>query len=251
MDGEVAKELLNDENVKELLEILQKYKQQKRTEGILESVEYVQQLENTLTGMMEQLTNMRVELNDMRVQNQYLLRKADWTVKDTLVGSVEKMEVRVQELHRKLDHAKEQIKENAKNTLDSMKMYGKKSLKKVTDVLGIRDVLQNLCRQIDRTLGMLDALTEDVEQCKVDAKQEQKNQDTEQKEQAVASETLGTYQEEMEKFMASQVSEGIHYKTNAEAFEDFKQYYDKRLKMAGAVGKQIESKVVVKDVVKR
>ncbi|MCM1160737.1 MAG: hypothetical protein NC412_05895 [Roseburia sp.] len=251
MDGEVAKELLNDENVKELLELLQKYKQREQAMDILESVEYVQQLENTLTGMMEQLTNMRVELNNMRVQNQYLLRKADWTVKGTLVESVEKMEVRVQELHRKLDHAKEQIKENAKNTLDSIKMYGKKSLKKVTDVLGIRDVLQNLCRQIDRTLGMLDALTEDVEQCKVDAKQEEKNQDTEQKEQAVTSETLGTYQEEMEKFMASQVSEGIHYETNAEAFEDFKQYYDKRLKVAEAAGKQREPKVIVEDAVKR
>lgn len=251
MDGEVAKELLNDENVKELLELLQKYKQREQAEGIVQSVEYVQQLENTLAGMMEQLTKMKAELDDMRVQNQYLVRKADWTVKDTLVENVEKMEVRVQGLHRKLDHAKEQIKENAKNTLESIKMYGKKSLKKVTDVLGIRDVLQNLCRQIDRTLGMLDALTEDVEQSKVDAKQEQKNQDTEQKEQAVASETLGIYQEELEKFMASQVSEGIHYETNAEVFEDFKQYYDKRLKVAGTVGKPIEPKVVVEDVVKR
>ncbi len=107
MDGKVVKELLNDENVRELLELLQKYKQREQAEEIVQSVEYVQQLENILAGMMEQLTKMKAELDDMRVQNQYLVRKADWTVRDTLVSNVEKMEVRVQELHKKLDHAKE------------------------------------------------------------------------------------------------------------------------------------------------
>ncbi len=68
---------------------------------------------------------MKLELNDMCVQNQYLVRKADWTVRDTLVSNVEKMEVRVQEIHKKLDHAKEQIKENAKNTLGTVCLLSK------------------------------------------------------------------------------------------------------------------------------
>lgn len=44
----------------------------------------------------------------------------------------------------------------------------------------------------------------------------------------------------MQKFMDARVAEGVKYKTNAEAFEDFKQYYDKRLKVAGNAGLQVE-----------
>ena len=55
----------------------------------------------------------------------------------------------------------------------------------------------------------------------------------------------------MQKFMAARVAEGVQYKTNAEAFEDFKQYYDKRLKMAGAAGKKVEPQKVVEEGLRR
>lgn len=56
---------------------------------------------------------------------------------------------------------------------------------------------------------------------------------------AVDNETvqpLGTYEEEMQRFTDSCVAEGREYGSNAEAFEAFKNYYDKRAKVAGQAG---------------
>jgi hypothetical protein len=74
----------------------------------------VQQLENIFASMMDQLTNMKVELNDVRVQNQYLNQKVNWTIQDIIIENIEKIEVKMQEIHTKLCTAKEQPKENAK-----------------------------------------------------------------------------------------------------------------------------------------
>ena len=57
-------------------------------------------------------------------------------------------------------------------------------------------------------------------------------------------EPLGSYQKEMQKFMDAKVAEGVQYNSNADAFEDFKQYYDKKLKIAGAAGKKLEPQKV-------
>lgn len=55
----------------------------------------------------------------------------------------------------------------------------------------------------------------------------------------------------MQKFMDAKVAEGVHYNSNADAFEDFKQYYDKKLKIVGEAGKKIVPQKVVEEAVKR
>ena len=54
-------------------------------------------------------------------------------------------------------------------------------------------------------------------------------------------EYLRRYGEEMEQFLDIQFEKGIRYASSAEAYEDFKNYYDKRLKVAGQAGKRVVS----------
>ena len=42
----------------------------------------------------------------------------------------------------------------------------------------------------------------------------------------------------MQKFKDAKVSEGVTYECNQDAYEDFKVYYDKKLKVAGQAGKE-------------
>lgn len=45
-----------------------------------------------------------------------------------------------------------------------------------------------------------------------------------------------TYEQAMEQFMANRVSEGVTYSCNQDAYEDFKAYYDKKLKADSMAG---------------
>jgi hypothetical protein len=90
-----------------------------------------------------------------------------------------------------------------------------------------------------------DILAEEVERSKEASKAElEQEQSAEIVPHTVDKELLGSYQGERENFMSSQVAEGIQCETNAETFEDLKQYYDERLKVADAAGKQIVPKSV-------
>lgn len=53
---------------------------------------------------------------------------------------------------------------------------------------------------------------------------------------------LGTFEEERQRFTNSQAAEGIRYGSSAEAYQDFKTYYDKRLKVASEAGMTAWSK---------
>ena len=52
-------------------------------------------------------------------------------------------------------------------------------------------------------------------------------------------EHLKRFGEEMDSFLDIQFEKGVKYDSPAKAYEDFKNYYDKRLKAAGQAGKQI------------
>lgn len=54
-------------------------------------------------------------------------------------------------------------------------------------------------------------------------------------------EYLKQYGEEMDQFFDIQFEKGVRYDSPSEAYEDFKNYYDKRLKAAGQAGKRVVS----------
>lgn len=233
--------LLQDKNVMELLGLLKQYKETNLENKVYETVNYVQNLENTLSLMMEQMTNMQQELINMREQNNELMAAVNHTVKDTICENIQKIEKKVQELHIKLDNIRYQISEKAKDVVDSVKQYGKLALIKMIDFFHVHEGLDAISKKANEAMENLDSIKTDVERRKADKENKQTTKE----------EPLGSYQEEMQKFMDAKVAEGVQYKSNADAFEDFKQYYDKKLKIAGVAGKKIEPQKVVEESMKR
>lgn len=53
---------------------------------------------------------------------------------------------------------------------------------------------------------------------------------------SLASQPVGTFEEEKKRFQTSRAAEGMKYDSNAEVYEEFKAYYDKKLKVASEAG---------------
>lgn len=203
---------------------------------------YVDSLEQTLSAMLEQLTDMREELKGVREQNDYLMTRAERTVKDALTEQMATAEAKVQELHGKLAEIKDSIKQKACELVEEAKHRGRKALKKLSEVLNIREGLEKIKGQAEQMLSSLDKLSE-----RIDGYNEQMMMQSDKRapsESEVAksavdnenAQPLGTYEEEMQRFKDSCVAEGWEYGSNAEAFEAFKNYYDKRAKVDGQAG---------------
>ena len=132
-------------------------------------------------------------------------------------------------------------------------MFGNRALLKLADLTHIKRALEGVRNKADKMVGSLESLSDMVEGYKANTKQvaEQREevqsidsyrQDIEPV-SAVAEERTYqemsqplSYEEAMEQFMANRVSEGVTYSCNQDAYEDFKAYYDKKLKADGMAG---------------
>ena len=242
MDEVMNDSLAKDRDIADLMELLKKFHDKDGMEKLNRTVEDVDSLEQTLSTILEQLTDMREELKGVREQNDYLMTRAERTVKDALTEQVAKAEAKVQELHGKLVEIKDFIKQKAHELVEAAKHRGKKALKKLSEVLNIREGLEKIKGQAEQMLSSLDELSERIngynEQMMMQSDKRAPSE-SEVAKSAVDNENaqpLGTYEEEMQRFTDSCVAEGREYGSNAEAFEAFKNYYDKRIKAAGQAG---------------
>lgn len=242
MDEVMNDSLAKDRDIADLMELLKKFHDKDGMEKLNRTVEYVDSLEQTLSTILEQLTDMREELKGVREQNDYLMTRAERTVKDALTEQVAKAEAKVQELHGKLVEIKDFIKQKAHELVEAAKHRGKKALKKLSEVLNIREGLEKIKGQAEQMLSSLDELSERIDDYNEQMMMQSDKRapsESEVAKSAVDNENaqpLGTYEEEMQRFTDSCVAEDREYGSNAEAFEAFKNYYDKRIKAAGQAG---------------
>lgn len=248
-----------DKDISELLEFLSQMKDREGLEDLKNTVSYVDSLEETLSAMMKQIVDMREEIKTVHEQNQYLMSRAERGVKDILTDQIKKAEEKVQELHSRLTEVKDSLKKLASDTVKRANMFGNRALLKLVDITHIKQALVGIRDKADRMAGSIDSLSDMVEGYKANAKheadhraepyeaQETTTYDRDDNQiKAVAEdqslyqmgESIGAYEEEMQKFMNAKVSEGVTYECNQDAYEDFKAYYDKKLKVAGQVGKE-------------
>ena len=248
-----------DKDISELLEFLSQMKDREGLENLKNTISYVDSLEETLSAMMKQIVDMREEIKTVHEQNQYLMSRAERGVKDILSDQLKKAEEKVQELHSRFTEVKDSLKKLASDTVKRAKMLGNKTLLKLADITHIKQALVGIRDKADRMAGSIDSLSDMVEGYKANAKHEAEHraepyeaQETvtydkdDNQVRAVAEEqslyqmgeSIGTYEEEMQKFMDAKVSEGVTYECNQDAYEDFKAYYDKKLKVAGQAGKE-------------
>lgn len=249
-----------DKDISELLELLSQMKDRDGFENLKNTVAYVDSLEETLSVMMKQIVDMREEIKTVHEQNQYLMSRAERGVKDILSDQLKKAEEKVQELHSRFTEFKDRLKKLASDTVKRAKMLGNKTLLKLADITHIKQALVGIRDKADRMAGSIDSLSDMVEGYKANVKREaeRRAKPYEGRESAtsydgkdsqirvVAEEetlyqqgkSIGSYEEEMQKFMDAKVSEGVTYECNQDAYEDFKAYYGKKLKVAGQAGKE-------------
>lgn len=255
MDSSVES-FAKDKDIEELLGFLRKINQEEGYKKLTETVAYVDSLENTLSSMMKQIVDLKEEIKTVHEQNDYLMSRAERGVKDILMEQAEKAEEKIQELHTKLTEVKNNLKQFAFDMVKKFKMLGNKVFLKAIDVTHIRQALTGIRDKADHMVGSIDSLSDMVEGYKARAEYESGHgsepykedvylQDDKELVSAVAeehfyqesSQTL-SYEEEMQKFMSDRVSKGVTYECNQDAYEDFKAYYDKKLKAAGKAGKE-------------
>lgn len=242
-----------DKDISELLEMLSKMKDQDGYHKLMDTVSYVDSLEKTLSSMMKQIVDMREEIKSVHKQNEYLMSRAERGVKDVLNDQLRKAEEKVQELHAKLTEIKDNIKSFAVNMVQEAKMFGNRALLKLADLIHIKQALESVRNKADKMVGRLESLSDMVEGYKANTKQaaerreEVQNIDsyrqdiepvaavTEERTYQEMSQPM-SYEEAMEQFMANRVSEGVTYSCNQDAYEDFKTYYDKKLKADSMAG---------------
>ena len=248
-----------DKDISELLELLSLMKDRDGFENLKNTVAYVDSLEETLSVMMKQIVDMREEIKTVHEQNQYLMSRAERGVKDILTDQLKKAEEKVQELHSRFTEFKDRLKKIASDTVKRAKMLGNKTLLKLADITHIKQALVGIRDKADRMAGSIESLSDIVEGYKANAKREaehraepyeiQENATYDREDNQVRAvaeeqslyqmgESIGTFEEEMQKFMDAKVSEGVTYECNQDAYEDFKAYYDKKLKVAGQAGKE-------------
>ena len=248
-----------DKDISELLELLSQMKDRDGFENLKNTVAYVDSLEETLSVMMKQIVDMREEIKTVHEQNQYLMSRAERGVKDILTDQLKKAEEKVQELHSRLTEFKDRLKKLASDTVKRAKMLGNKTLLNLADITHIKQALVGIRDKADRMAGSIDSLSDMVEGYKANAKREAEHRAEPYEAQETAAydrednqvravaeeqslyqmgENIGTFEEEMQKFMDAKVSEGVTYECNQDAYEDFKVYYDKKLKVAGQAGKE-------------
>ena len=248
MDETVNTPFHKDEDIMELMEMLRSFKERESIHKLGEAVDLVESLENVLTGIGVQLKEMQTELTAVREQNDYLMTRAERTVKDSLKEQVEKAENKLKDLREKVSKMKTSIKQNAHEIVNDVKHTGRKALKNLTDILHIREGLEKVKIKADQMMGELDSLSAKVDgytqqehhQAQIRAPYDDKSvtDKGERKEpEGNKPEPIGTYQEEMEKFIDSCVAEGREYSSNAEAYEAFKCLYDKRMEVQGQAEK--------------
>lgn len=132
--------------------------------------------------------------------------------------------------------------------VNDVKHTGRKALNNLTEIFHIREGLEKVKIKADQMIDELDSLSAKVDgytqqehhQAQIRAPYDDKSvtDKGERKEpEGNKPETVGTYQEEMEKFIDGCVAEGREYSSNAEAYEAFRSLYDKRMEAQGQAEK--------------
>lgn len=244
-----------DKDMAELLELLGQMKNREGYEKLMDAIAYVDTLENTLSFMMKQIVEMREEIKSVHEQNAYLMTKAERGVKDVLTDQLQRAEAKVQELHARLSEVRDSLKKFASDTVKKLKQFGSRAILKIADITHVKQALEDIRNKADQMVGRLDSLSDMVEgyQSRVKYGAERRGAPYQTESYPYEPEISGavsegysyqeaspvlSYEEEMQKFMADRVSEGMTYSCNQDAYEDFKAYYDKKIKAAGQAGKE-------------
>ena len=140
---------LNEEVIRELLELLKKNAMKEQANDVFEICSYVDGLEKKIDSMTEELTNMQNQIKEM--QEDTLVNNA----KKALSEAQERLNARCEQIKSQVLEVKAQVKSTAKSIVDEAKVKGRNALYRVSEFLGIKkrllDIRENVRGAIKTT----------------------------------------------------------------------------------------------------
>ena len=140
---------LNEEVIRELLELLKKNAMKEQANDVFEICSYVDGLEKKIDSMTEELTNMQNQIKEM--QEDTLVNNA----KKALSEARERLNTRCEQIKSQVLEVKAQVKSTAKSIVDEAKTKGRTALYRVSEFLGIKkrllDIRENVKGAIKTT----------------------------------------------------------------------------------------------------
>ena len=140
---------LNEEVIRELLELLKKNAMKEQANDVFEICSYVDGLEKKIDSMTEELTNMQNQIKEM--QEDTLINNA----KKALSEAQERLNARCEQIKSQVFEVKEQVKSTAKSIVEEAKAKGRTALYRVSEFIGIKkrllDIRENVRGAIKTT----------------------------------------------------------------------------------------------------
>ena len=129
---------LNEEVIRELLELLKKNAMKEQANDVFEICSYVDGLEKKIDSMTEELTNMQNQIKEM--QEDTLVNNA----KKALSEAQEQLNARCEQIKSQVLEVKAQVKSTAKSIVDDAKAKGRAALYRLSEFLGIKKKLLDI-----------------------------------------------------------------------------------------------------------
>ena len=141
---------LNEEVIRELLELLKKNAMKEQANDVFEICSYVDGLEKKIDSMTEELTNMQNQIKEM--QEDTFVNNA----KKALSEAKERLNTRCEQIKSQVLEVKAQVKSTAKSIVDEAKTKGRTALYRVSEFLGIKKMLLDIRENVKGAIKTTD-----------------------------------------------------------------------------------------------
>lgn len=142
--------LTKDEIIQELIGLLKRCQQKEAANHVLEMASYIDGMENRLDMVVEELANVRKQLEEMKEMQE---RRS---VRGALSDAAGRLEQQCQIIKQQLSEVKEEVKLKAAEIAAEIKARGKMALCKVSEFLGVREKLQDIRRNVQESIAEAD-----------------------------------------------------------------------------------------------
>lgn len=157
MESEQNKRMTKDAIIQELIALLNQNQQREAANNVFEVAALIDGMEKRLESVMEELANVRRQLEKMEQE------KADKTLKATIRKAVDNLEQQCHKMKEQLFEIKEEVRGKASEIVAEVKKKGKKALNKVSEFLGIKEELQKFRNNVQKSITDVEQSIEKID----------------------------------------------------------------------------------------
>ena len=157
MDQQQNMELTKDQIIQELIALLNQNQKREAANNVFEMAALIDGMEKRLESVTEELVNVRKQLAKMEQE------KADKTLKVTIRKAVESLEQQCHRMKEQLFEIKEEVREKDSEIVAEVKQKGKKALNKVSEFLRIKEKLQKLRNNVQKSITDVEQSIEKID----------------------------------------------------------------------------------------